>query len=122
MMSNTYFIRGTVSIQVGGGKPKIWITPCAGFLTPDKQKVIAFPIPSPEGKTKGKAKLIKSSNDKLFRFKAKAKVIQDNTPALLVVAAQQKPIELRLKKFTKLAKIRITGFVFPAPSDHAHGC
>ena len=120
-MRKAYFIRGTISVQAEGGKSIIWISPCAGFLTPDRQKLIAFPAPSSKGKTKGKAKLMESANDKQFKFKDKAKVIQNNIPALLVVATQQKPIELRLKKFTKRAKIRITGFVFPAPLDHAQG-
>ncbi len=124
-MNDTYFIRGTISIQVDDNKSKIWITPCAGFLTPDKQQVIAFPVPSPKGKTKGKtkgkAKLNESDNDKQFRFKAKTNAIRDNIPALLVVAAQQKPIELRLE-VSNHSRLVIIGFIFPAPSDHAHRC
>jgi hypothetical protein len=118
---STYFIRGTISIHVKGGRPKLWVTPCAGFLSPDRERAIAFPVPSPKGKTKGEAKgnakLIKASKDKQFRFRAKA--IRDHIPALLIIAGQQKAIELRLKKFTKPTKTKITGFVFPAPSDNA---
>ena len=119
-MTNTYFIRGTISVQVRRHKPKIWITPCVGFLTPDKQKMIAFPVRF--NGTIGNAKVIKWSKDKQFQFVFEAKAIKANIPSLLAVAAQQKPIELRLEEFTKTAKIKITGFVFPAPSDHAHGC
>ena len=125
-MSITYFVRGTISVQVDGNRSTISITPCPGFLTPDKQYVIAFPVSFPKGKTKGKtkgkkrnAKLIKSSKDQQFRFRAKA--IRDHIPTLLDIAAQQKTIELHLKKFAKPATTKITGFVFPAPSDHAHG-
>ncbi len=136
-MSITYFIRGTISVQVEGHKPTIWITPCAGFLTPDKQKVIAFPVPSPEDEAVD-AKLIKWSDDKQFKFKFKfetktktktktkadadadADAIKANIPALLVIAAQQKPIELRLEE-SKSKGLKITSFVFPAPSDHAQG-
>ena len=116
-MSNSYFIRGTISVHVDGCKSKIWITPCAGFLTPDKQSMIAFPVPSSEDEAVD-AKLIKWSDDKQFKFKfeAKAKAIKANIPSLLVVAAQQKPIELRLN-----SDLKIVGFVFPAPSDHAQG-
>lgn len=124
MMSNTYFIRGTISVQVEGHKPTIWITPCVGFLTPDKQKVIAFPVPSPEDEEID-AILIKWSDDKQFKFEFEAKtmtaaVIKANIPSLLAVATQQKSIELRLKKSNPTG-LKITGFVFPAPSDHAHG-
>lgn len=123
MMSITFFIRGTISVQVKGDKLKLWVTPCAGFLTPDKKRAIAIPVPLPKGKTTGKkrkngnAKLVKSSKDGQFVFLAPA--IRDHIPALLVIATQQKTIELRLKKFSKPAKTKITSFVFPAPSDNA---
>jgi hypothetical protein len=124
-MSNIFFIRGTISVQVDGCKSKIWITPCTGFLTPDKKNVIAFPVPSPEDEAV-EAKLIKWSDDKQFKFefeaknKAEADAIKANIPSLLAVAAQQKPIELRLEESPPTG-LKITGFVFPAPSDHAQG-
>lgn len=113
-MSNTYFIRGTISIQVDGNKTTTWITPCAGFLTPDKHKAIAFPV-STSADAPVDAKLVKLSDDKQFEFEANA--IKANIPALLVVAAQQKPIELRLDS----SGLKVVGFVFPAPSGHAQG-
>jgi len=113
-MSVTYFIRGTISVQAEKNISTIWITPSAGFLTPDKQKVIAFPVLTSEEKTVD-AKLIKRSDDEQFKFKIEADAIKTNIPSLLVVAAQQKPIELHLDHDLKLV-----GFVFPAPSDHAH--
>lgn len=122
-MSNIFFIRGTISVQVEGHKPIIWITPCVGFLTPDKQQVIAFPVPSSEDKAVD-AKLIKCSDDRQFKFEfgaqAETDAIKANIPSLLAVAAQQKPIELRLEE-SEPTVLKITGFVFPAPSDHAHG-
>ncbi len=114
-MKTSYMIRGTISVYVNGKQPEIWIIPSTGFLTPDKQKVIAFPVPSSKGKTNSKAEFIGSANDKQFKFKAKCH-IRDNIPALLAAAAQQKPLELRLDP-----NLKIVGFVFPAPSDHAHG-
>ena len=113
-MSVTYFIRGTISVQAEKNISTIWITPSAGFLTTDKQKVIAFPVLTSEEKTVD-AKLIKRSDDEQFKFKIEADAIKTNIPSLLVVAAQQKPIELHLDHDLKLV-----GFVFPAPSDHAH--
>ena len=118
-MINTYFIRGTISVQVDESKSTIWFTPCAGFLTPDKQRVIAFPVPSSKEDIVD-AKLIKWSNDKQFKFKVEAAVIKDNISSLLTIAAQQKPIELRLDE-SKPTGLKVTGFVFPAPSVHAHG-
>jgi hypothetical protein len=121
IVSNIFFIRGTISVQVNGDKPKLWVSPCTGFLTPDKERAIAFPVLSPKGETKGKkgnAKLIKSSKDKQFKFRAKA--IRDHIPALLAIAAQQKPIELRFEE-SEPTELNIIGFIFPAPSDHAHG-
>jgi len=112
-MSITYFIRGTISVQVEGHEPTIWITPCAGFLTPDKQKVIAFPVPSPEDEAVDAKLKKRQPDDEQFKFEADA--IKAYIPSLLVVAAQQKPIELRLNP-----DLKIVGFVFPVPSDHAH--
>lgn len=108
-MSNTYFIRGTISVRIDRGKPTIWITPCAGFLTPDKQKAIAFPDLS---NTSTSAKLIKLSDGKTFECGARG--IKSYLPALLAVAPQQKPIELRLEESTP-TEVKITGFVFPLP-------
>lgn len=117
-MSVSYFIRGTISVQVDGDKSKIWITPSAGFLTPDKQKAIAFPVLYSEDVTVD-AKLINRFDDEQFKFEfeAEAEPIKANIPSLIVVAAQQKPIELRLDS----SGLKITGFVFPIPSDHAQG-
>ncbi len=44
-MSNTYFIKGTIAIQIQGDMPTVWIIPSVDFLTPDKQSAIAFPVP-----------------------------------------------------------------------------
>lgn len=113
-MSVSYFIRGTISVQVEGDKSKIWITPSAGFLTPDKQKAIAFPVPSSEDEAVCAKLKKRGPDDEQFKFEADA--IKAYIPSLLVVAAQQKPIELRLDP-----DLKIVGFVFPVPSDHAHG-
>ena len=112
-MCNTYFIRGTISVQVDREKltPTIWITPCTGFLAPDKQKAIVYPVLLPEDKA-GDAKLIKMSEDKQFEFEAKA--IKDYIPSLLNFAAQQKSVELHLD-----LDLKIVGFIFPAPLGHA---
>ena len=119
-MKSRYFVRGAFSVRIRGKKLEIWITPSAGFLTPDKQNMIAFPVPSPKGKTVGKAKLIGLANSSQLKLKARRQV-RDHLAGLLAVATQQTPIELRLKEITKRRRNRITGFVLPAPSDHAHG-
>lgn len=132
-MSNTYFIRGTISIRVEGGASMIGITPCAGFLTPDKpQKAIAFPVSHPKDK-EGDAKLIKLSDDK--QFECDAQDVKEYLSALLSIAAQQKPVELHLTAVESSANTeskavstshdkiavsneayrKITGFVFSAP-------
>jgi hypothetical protein len=104
-MSETYFIRGTITIRAEGDEVKIGITPCAGFLTPDKPyQAIAFPV-----KKTRYAKLIELQDEKKFECDAKVKV--EYIPALLVIAAQQKPVELRLE----VAALEIVGFVFPTP-------
>lgn len=123
-MSDTYFIRGTISVQVGGGTSMLLVTPCAGFLTPDKKKAIAFPIPSetsnpPEAFTK--AVLIGLKEGKTFPCKYGAEGITLCLPALISLAAQSKPIELSLN-VSKPEEIKVAGFTYPAPSDHAPVC
>lgn len=119
-MKKRYFVRGTFSVRIKGKELEMWLTPSTGFLTPDKKSLIAFPVASSKGKTGGKAKLIRSANASQFKLKA-TRHVRDHLPGLLAVATQQGTIELRLKEFTKRRRNRITGFVLPAPSDHAHG-
>ena len=115
-MSKTYFIRGTISVEVGGDKSTLWVTPCAGFLTPDKKKAIAFPNSSNTSTT---AKLIDLADGKTFECEAGE--IAHHLPALISLAAQSKPIELSLN-VPKPKESKVAGFIFPVPSDHAHGC
>lgn len=124
-MSKTYYIRGTITItvKVEGGKSKVGITPCAGFLSPDKpQKAIAFPLPETKNDSDqiGTALLIGLNKRKVCKFDAEA--IKDYMPALLSIAGQQKLVELHLTKIKKKAKqkknkkkCKIVGFVYPAP-------
>lgn len=115
-MSATYFIRGTISVQVGCGKSVLWVTPCAGFLTPDKKKVIAFPNQSETATT---AELIKLSDGK--KFACKAEKIMKYLPALISLASQSKAIELSLD-LSNPDNTNVVGFTYPAPSDHEHRC
>ena len=121
-MSDSYFMRGTITIRVDRKTPMIGITPCAGFLTPDKpHKAIAFPISSTRSFT---AKLFELPDEKQLECSV-VKEIERYFPALITVAAQQKTIELRFEFDEEKAdtgeKCKITGFIFPAPLDHAHG-
>lgn len=110
-----YFVRGTIAVKVNGDKTAVLIVPCTGFVTSDKPKrAIAFPVRVPKRKISN-AKVIKLSDD--GSFKCDAQSIKEHIPALLTVAASQKAIELRLADDSKT----ITGFVFPAPTDHANG-
>lgn len=104
-----YFVRATISVKVEGEKLAVLIVPCTGFVTSVKPKrAIAFPV---AGNT---AKLIDLPDDKSFECDTES----EHIPALLTVAATQKAIELHLANNCKT----ITGFVFPAPTDHANGC
>lgn len=115
-MSNTYFTRGTISVHVEEGQSKVFLTPCAGYLSPDKQYAIAFPISPPEGEAVD-AKLIGTSVHKQFRLEFEVKAKKPDISFWLAIAAQQNPIELRLNPDRK-----IVGFVSPAPLGYAHGC
>ena len=106
-MIKTYFLRGTIIIRVLENVLTIQIAPCAGFLTPDKpHNAIAFPVDPLQGKT-GDAKLMKLLDDKHVELQVEA--LPDYIPSFLVVAAQQKPIEIRFD-----SDMKIVGFVFPA--------
>lgn len=126
-MSNIFFIRGTIAIFLIDDKLTIYVTPCGGFLTPDKQKAIAFPV-CPSGKDKDKAelkdvdnaKLIKLMDDKKqIKFACGAKIKVTYLAALIGVATQQKSVEVRLdisEKVESTEGIKIIGFVIPAPT------
>lgn len=133
-MNQIYYIRGTITIKVDcvkGEKSKatVGVVPCVGFLTPDKpQKAIAFPVTETETETEaetetdtktkndsdqiGTALLIGLNERKACEFGAKA--IKDCMPALLSIAGQQKPVELRLSREGD-GNLRIVGFVYSAP-------
>jgi len=123
-MSNIFFIRGTIAISVEADKPTIYITPCAGFLTPDKQWAIAFPVCTlDKDKGKGDAKLFKLSDDKKeIKFECDPSIPDIYLAGLIGVSTHQKPVEVRLEiaepaKQAKSAKdFKITGFVIPAPT------
>lgn len=113
----SFYIRGTISICINGNNSKIYITPCAGFLTPDKpSRAIAYPYPPPlhsENKIVD-AKLIKLLDEK--RLECDASGIEAYLPTLVAVAAQQKPVEIYLEIQDAVVPAKITGFVFPVPS------
>ncbi len=122
-MSDKYFIRGTITVRVDGSKSYIRITPCVGFLTPDKSaKAIAFPLSPTE---KNIARLIKLLDEKFFVCKCECEccVRKNHLPALLDIAGQQKPVELHLIKGEEIKSTeptkakefnwKIVGFVFP---------
>jgi len=115
-MSNIYLIRGTISVQVEGDKLTFQITPCAGFLTPDKKKAIAFPSPS---ETSNIAALVELKDGKTFLCAADG--VAPYMSAFVSLAAQSKPVELSLD-LSKLDEIKVIGFTFPGPTDYAHGC
>ena len=121
-MSRTYFIRGTITMRVEIGVPlaiaRVGVTPCVGFLTPDKEpKAIAFPITETTDGTdhKSTARLI-DLNGKSCEFDAE--LIKDSLPALLSIAGQNKLVEIRLSvegTNTSAADFKVVGFVYPAP-------
>jgi len=115
-MCDTYFIRGTISVQVGSGKLILLVTPCAGFLTPYKKKAIAFPYRS---NLSTKAELIDLEDGETVACVAEEMALC--LPTLIALATQSKPIELSLNVSTP-KNIKVTGFTFPAPTDYAHGC
>jgi hypothetical protein len=104
-MSNTYFIRGTISVQAEGARSRVLLTPCTGFLSPDKKKAIAFPLQDDSTV----AMLTALSGDKNLDFDAAA--IKGHMPGLLAIAAQQKAIELHFEE--NAGGWKVMGFVFP---------
>lgn len=117
-MCNTFFIRGTIVISVGADKPTIYITPCAGFLTPDKpSKAIAYPTDFVNVTC---AKLITLTDGD--RFECDATKITAYLHTLVTLAAQQKTVEIRLDITApekSATDFKIIGFVFPVPHNHA---
>ena len=128
-MCDIYFIRGTITIRVEGDESsvtsKVGVIPCEGFLTPDNpRKAIAFPVYVTESHLDhaDTARLI-VLNGKTCEFDAD--IIKEFIPALLSIAGQQKPVELRISKKdngNSAAKCKIVGFVYPAPYKHANWC
>ena len=123
-MPKTYFIRGTITIRVESGVPKVGVTPCAGFLTPEvRQRAIAFPKTDSNKNTRPNIAMLFKC-DKKKNFECVAKNIKKFVPALLSIAGQHKLIDLLLIKSKKKAqkkkgnaKLRwkIVGFVYPTP-------
>lgn len=111
-----YFIKGTIKISVGETAPKIKliISPCVGYFVPDVPKdkpaiTIAFPNDCQDNATPEPAKLFKLTENELG---CDASKMRNYLPALITIAAQQKPVELHLD-FTDQAHPKIIGFVFP---------
>jgi hypothetical protein len=112
MEAPKYFVKGTIAVKVDTEETKISITPCAGFVTPDKKHVIAFSVT-----TGGDAKLIELLGGS---FECDVAPIKNHISSLLTIAAQQKSTEIRIE-ITTNRKQKVTGFTFPAPTDYAHG-
>jgi len=112
----SHFVRGTLAIDWAASVLKISVTPSEGFATPKitakgATHAIAFPFPFPGPAAPGKAKLIPLTEN---RFECDASVLMGDLAGLIAIAAQQKLIEIRVRKNSSTPPAwELVGFAFP---------
>jgi hypothetical protein len=117
-METYFFVRGTITIKLMKDRAEIQMTPSVGFLTPfEPYQAIAFPSPETPETTETPVTLVASIPMAMLidlpdkkTFKCDASEIAAHMPALLTIAAQQKPLKLFLDD-----NLKVVGFTVPAP-------
>lgn len=115
-----HFVRGTIAIDCVKRALKISVTPGVGFVTPNMTPTItpkgathaiAFPFPFLGPADSGEAKLIPLTEN---RFECDATVSKDHLAGLIAIAAQQKPIEIRVQENSSTPPAwELVGLAFP---------